>query len=813
MKVSYKWLKEYVDIDISPEELADRLTHAGVAVESVEHLNKGISHVVVGKVLNAEKHPNAEKLSLCQVTTDGTNNFQVVCGAPNVRTGQKIPFALVGAELPGGVKIKKAKLRGTESQGMICSAQELGIDEDSLTPDQKEGILVLDQDAPLGTSILEYLHLDDSILEFDLTPNRSDCLSVINIAREIAAILGKEVKFPEISFTETESDKKIEDLAEVDIKNPDLCRRYVAKMVEGVEVKPSPQWLQHKLRCAGMRPINNVVDITNFILMEMGQPLHAFDYNYLDQGKIIVRTAHPGEKIITLDENTRELTPEMLLITDSQKAVGVAGVMGGLNSEITNETTTVLIEAAYFNPTSIRRTSTALGLRSEASIRFEKGINIETVVLAANRAAQLLQELAGGKVIKGVIDNYPNPIERTKVKLMLSSVNEVLGTNIDNKEIKEILKSLNMVIIQETPLEIIVEVPPYRPDITIAEDLIEEVARMYGYDKIPTTLPFGASSKGQKTPEQKLRDKILEIMVAKGLNEVINFSFINNNHFEKLLLPKDDLRRLAIPILNPLSEEQGYMRTTLVPGLLETLRRNINRRNENLGIFELGKVYLPQGFPDKSSLPQEKWTLGIAIRGILESNWQDKGKTVDFYYLKGILENLLQELRITNISFKPCQDSPIYHPGRSAYVYIGDEVLGIIGELHPQVADNYDLLPRNYLAELDLELLINNGQGTITFQQLPKYPAVHRDLALVVKEEISASQLFAEIKKAGGRLLQDIFIFDVYQGNQIAAGHKSIAFSLTFQAEDRTLTDKEINEIHQNIQKALAQQFAATLRA
>lgn len=811
MKVSYKWLQEYVDIDISPEELADRLTHAGVAVENVEYLNKGIKNVVVGKVLKAEKHPNAEKLSLCQVTTDDENNFQVVCGAPNVRTDQKIPFALVGAELPGGIKIKKAKLRGIESQGMICSAQELGLDEDNLTPEQREGILVLDNNAPLGASILEYLNLDDCVLEFDLTPNRSDCLSVINIAREIGALLGKEVKLPEVNFTEI--DKRIEDLAEVEIKDPELCRRYVAKIVEGIEIKPSPEWLQHKLRCAGMRPINNVVDITNFVLMEMGQPLHAFDYNYLDRGKIIVRTAEEGEQITTLDENQRQLTGEMLLITDTQKAVAIAGVMGGLNSEITDQTKTVLIESAYFNPTSIRRTSTSLGLRSEASIRFEKGINIETVVLAANRAAQLLQDLAGGKVVKGIIDNYPNPIERTKVKLVLSSVNEVLGSAIGNEKIKEIFESLNMPIIEETNKEITIEVPPYRPDITIAEDLIEEVARMYGYDNIPTTLPFGASSKGQKTAQQKLRDKILEIMVARGLNEVINYSFINKKSFDKLLLSNEDIRREAIPILNPLSEEQGHMRTTLLPGLLETLRRNINRRNENLGIFELGKVYLPQGFPHKGILPIEKWTLGIALRGTLVSNWQDKGKSIDFYYLKGIIEDLLNELRITDISFRPCQDNPIYHPGRSAYVFIGQELLGIIGELHPQVADNYDLLSRNYLAELDVELLIKMGHGSIAFKQLPKYPAVHRDLALVVKEGVSAAQLLTEIKNVGGKLLQDIAIFDVYQGNQIAHGYKSIAFSLTFQAEDRTLTDKEINEIHEKVEKALAQQFAASLRA
>jgi phenylalanyl-tRNA synthetase beta chain len=810
MKVSYKWLKEYVDIDITPEELAEKLTSAGVVVDTIHYLNKGVKNVVVGQVLDAQKHPDAEKLSLCQVT-DGTNNYQVVCGAPNVRTGQKIPFALVGAHLPGGIKIKKAKLRGTESQGMICSAKELGMDEENLTPEEKEGILVLESNAPLGADAVEYLNLDDCILEFDLTPNRSDCLSVINIAREIAAILGKEVKLPEVNFTEIA--KKTEDLVEIEIKNPDLCRRYVAKMVEDVEIKPSPQWLQHKLRCAGMRPINNVVDITNFVMMEYGQPLHAFDYNYLAQGKIIVRTAQPGEKIITLDENERNLTEEMLLITDPEKAVGIAGVMGGLNSEITNNTKTVLIEAAYFQPTSIRRTSTGLGLRSEASIRFEKGINIETVAEAANRAAQLLEQLAGGKVLNGMVDNFPNPLARTRVNLTLSKVNEVLGTKIENEKIKEILKNLNMIILEENDTSITVEIPPYRPDITIAEDLIEEVARMYGYDNIPTTLPFGAGSKGQKTSEQKLRDKVLNLLAARGLNEVINFSFINKNHFDKLIMAEDDFRRETVTVLNPLSEEQGYMRTTILPGLLETLRRNVNRRNENLGIFELGKIYLPQGFLEKATLPEEKWTLGIALRGTLASHWQDKGQQVDFYYLKGIVEELLHELKIGEISFKPCQDNPTYHPGRAAYVYIGQEYLGIIGELNPQVADNYDLPARNYIAELDLEILIKTGEGQVNFKQLPKYPAVNRDLALVVKEEIAAVELIEEIKKIGGNLLTEVFLFDVYKGNQIAPGHKSLAFALTFQAEDRTLTDKEINDIHEQIEKTLADKFNANLRA
>ncbi len=809
MQVSFKWLQEYVDIDITPEELAEKLTNAGVTVDEIEYLNKGIEGVVVAKVLTVQKHPNADKLSLCQVTTDNENVYQVVCGAPNVRDGQIVPFALVGANLPGNVKIKKAKLRGVESQGMICSAQELGIDDESLPSEQREGILVLDPSAPLGEDIVKYLNLDDCILKLDLTPNRGDCLSVINIAREIGAILGKKVKLPEISFAEI--DKNVHDFVQIKIDAPDLCYRYAARIVEGVTIKPSPLWLQHRLRCSGIRPINNVVDITNYILLEYGQPLHAFDYNFLEQGQIIVRQAKPGEKIVTLDGQERELTEEMLLITDPTKAVAVAGVMGGENSEVKETTTTVLIESAYFNPKSIRRTSTGLGLRSESSLRFEKGINIETVVEACNRAAQLMADLAGGRILKGVADNYPTPIKRTVIHLQLDKINKVLGTALTDKEIKGILTRLDFLILQEDGEKITVEVPPYRPDITIPEDLIEEVARLYGYENIPVTLPEGVTSQGQKTAEQKLRDKILEVLSFRGLYEVINFSFINKNHFDKLLLPEDDSRRNAIPLLNPLSEEQGYMRTSILPGLLVNLQKNINKRNENIGIFELGKIYLPQS--QGQDITREKMTLGIAVSGVLVSDWQEKGRKVDFYYLKGILEDLFDKLNIINVDFVPCKDNPSYHPGRTAKVYVNNEQIGILGQVHPLVLENYDLPKEVYIAEIDVDVLFKIGQGKVEFKQLPKFPSVSRDLAIVVKDQVLAKDLIEKIKELGGELLVELQIFDVYKGGQIPSDSKSIAFSLTFQAMDRTLTDKEINEIFDRIQNSLGVHFGATLRA
>lgn len=811
MQVSFKWLKEYVDIDITPQELADKLTAAGVVVEHVECLNKGIENVVVGKVLEAQPHPNSDHLNLCKVTTDGEDELQVVCGASNVRKGQLIPFAQVGANLPGGVKIKRAKLRGTESQGMICSAKELGINEEGLTQEQREGILVLDPEAPLGNNVVDYLNLDDYILELDLTPNRSDCLSVINIAREIGAILGREVKLPAIDFIETE--KPVEDLAKVEIAAPENCHRYVARMVEGVKIKPSPQWLQHKLRTAGVRSINNVVDITNFVMLEYGQPLHAFDYTLLKDGKVIVRLAEENEKITTLDGNERELTTEMLLITDPEKAVGIAGVMGGENTEITDETTTILIESAYFAPTNIRRTSTKLGLRSDASIRFEKGINMETVVAAANRAAQLMEQLAEGKVLKGMIDNYPTPKERTEVTLEMNKVNAVLGTELSFTEIKDILTRLNFAITKEINDTITVTVPPYRPDVTISEDLIEEVARLYGYDNIPTTLPYGATNQGKRTTEQIFRDNVINILANKGLNEMINFSFINRNNLDKLLLASDDVKRDVVNVLNPLSEEQGIMRTSLVPGLLDSMRRNINRRNEDIAGFELGKVYLANGFPENKELPEETWMLGVAVRGNLASGWQHKGESVDFYFLKGMAQDLFQQLNLDEPVVELCTDNPTYHPGRTANIFLKGAKVGVMGEIHPQVAENYDLLPRNYVLELNIDQLFTMVKGTHRYQQLPKYPAVTRDLAVVVKDEVTANQLMDEIKVQGGELLKDIAIFDLYKGNQIQEGCKSIAFSLAFQAQDRTLTDVEINEIHEKIQNSLAEKFAASLRA
>ncbi|MBQ2035862.1 MAG: phenylalanine--tRNA ligase subunit beta [Peptococcaceae bacterium] len=809
MQVSYNWLKDYVDIDLTADQLAEVMTRAGVAVEHVIPTNKGVSGVIAALVLDKTPVPDTH-LNLCHVTTDGENNIQVVCGAPNVAEGQKIPFATVGAELPGGIKIKKAKLRGVESNGMICSAKELGIDPEQIPPEQKDGILVLPEDTVLGTPITEILGLDDYILELDLTPNRSDCLSVLNIAKEIGALLGKEVRLPQPEFTADTDD--INSLMAVSIEAPELCHRYAGKMIRGIKVQPSPFWLQHRLQCAGMRPINNIVDVTNYVMMEYGQPLHAFDYHELADHKINVRTAAADEKIVTLDSQERVLKDDMLLICDGARAVAVAGVMGGENTEVTDNTVDVFIESAYFQPTCVRRTSTRLGLRSEASIRFEKGINMETVLTAAERAAQLMQLTGGGVVVGGAIDNHPTKHEAVTIELQLAKVNALLGTEISDEKIKEILTSLNFNIVTDNGASIVVEVPGYRPDCSIPEDLIEEVARVYGYDAIPQTLPYGTSGRGTLTPAQKLRDAVINKLAGLGLCEVMNYSFINKNNDEKLGYPADDIRRNSVPILNPLSEEQGHMRTSIVPGLMKTVLFNHNHRNDDIAIFELGKIYLLEGELKPDTLANEKWTLGIAMKGKSLTTWKQSGINYDFYYLKGVIEELMEELKIADVDYVPCKDNSIYHPGRAAYLYVNGQNAGVFGELHPTIADNYGVDDRVYLAEIDVDVLVAVGSTNIQVKALPKFPASTRDMAVVVAETVAASDLEKAIRSAGSELLDDVKIFDVYQGGQIAEGYKSIAFALTFQA-DRTLTVEEVAADYDKIFAVLEADFNATMRA
>lgn len=805
MRVSYKWLKEYVDIPVSPGELAEKMTMTGVAVENVEYLGEGLENIVTARVASITPHPDADKLVVCQINT-GTETLQVVTGAPNVAENKVVLLALVGGALPG-IKIKKAKLRGVESNGMLCSAQELGLDPENFPEDQREGILLFDGDVALGVDVKEFLGLDDAILELDLTPNRADCLSMLGVAREVAAVLGTSFKMPQLN--EDVQDATLEKDLGITIDNPELCGRYVGRLIHNIKIEPSPLWMQQRLQAAGVRPINNIVDVTNYVMLEFGQPLHAFDYNKVAEHRIIVRKGQEGEKMFTLDNVEREITGDMLVITDPAGPTAIAGVMGGLHSEITAETNTVLLESAYFNQASILRTSRKLGLRSEASMRYEKGVDINGCLPAANRACQLMKEIGAGEPAAGWVDNYPTPQENPVIKLRQDRIGLILGVEVPREQTREIIASLGFGIKDEGK-DFLVEVPTRRGDITSEIDLIEEVARLFGYNKIPTTLPEGATTEGIKTVYQALVDKTLDVLTGCGLSEIITLSFMNPKTFDLINLPQEDSRRNAVTVQNPLSEEQRVLRTNMLHGILDILSRNVSRKNTDMGFFEIGNIFTPLA---GEKLPRETLCLAAAVIGKTPVGWQGHQKEMDFYYLKGILENLFEEMNVARYDFMPEQEDAVFHPGRTAAVRINGEKIGVIGEIHPNVSENYRLNERTYVLQINLDALINGAGGLRTVKSLPKYPAVDRDIALVVENTVLAGDIIRTIETAGRPLLEKITLFDVYQGQQIKAGYKSMAFAFKFQAPDRTLTDEEVNAVYAKIQKSLQDQFQAELRA
>lgn len=804
MRVSFKWLKEYVEIPVSPEELAERMTMSGVAVENIEYPGKGLDKIVTGKIEQISPHPDADKLVICRINT-GSEVLQIVTGAPNVREGQVILLALVGATLPGG-KITKAKLRGIESYGMLCSAQELGLDPKNFPPDQQEGILEYASDTPLGMDARELLGLDDVILELELTPNRADCLSMVGVAREVSAVLGTLLRLPEIRVRESE--ESIDGQVSVSVTDPELCGRYVGRLIRNVRIGPSPVWMQQRLQAAGIRPISSIVDVTNYVMMELGQPLHAFDYDKLKDHRIIVRKAEPGEKMYSLDEVERELTPDMLVIADPHGSVAIAGVMGGLETEITGETTSVLIESARFNPASIHRTSKNLGLRSESSIRFEKGVDINGCLLAATRACQLMQEMGCGMAVKGAVDNFPSPQENTLIRLRPGRVALIMGMEVPRAQIKEIINRLGFGLTEEGS-EFIVEVPTGRGDISAEIDLIEEIARLFGYNNIPTTLPEGASTEGRKTRAQALTGRVIDIMTDCGLTEIITLSFMNPKIFDMLNIPPDGALRRAVTVQNPLSEEQRVLRTTMLPGILDIMSRNTARKNKDLAFFEVGRLFTPT---DGEKLPKETLTLVAGVMGKTTGGWETRAVDMDFFYLKGVVETLLDSLNIKKYNMVPETANPSFHPGRTAGIEIAGDRIGIIGEIHPGVAENFRLNERVAVMQVDLDKLIGAAGGFKKYSQLPKYPAVERDIAIVVTKDVLAADVNRVIRKQSGQLLESISLFDLYQGAQVNEGYKSMAFSLRFQAPDRTLTDEEVNAIHKKIQQALQESFQAELR-
>ena len=807
MRVSYNWLREFVDLEgISPYELADRLTMVGLAAEGIEEPGKGIEKVYTGKILQIEAHPNADKLVICRVVTVDGEEVQIVTGATNVAEGQVVPVAVVGAKLAGGLVIKKAKLRGIESRGMLCSGQELGLDPSTMPADQAHGIMILAEDTPLGVDVKPLIGLDDVVLELELTPNRGDCLSILGVAREVAAILGKPLKLPSTEPLDTvpAGDEPVR----VDIEEPELCRRYVARLLKNVQAGPSPTWMQHRLRAVGVRPISNVVDVTNYVLMELGQPLHAFDYHKLRDGRIIVRRAWDNEIIVSLDDVERELNAEMLVITDPSGPVAVAGVMGGLDSEVTEATSAVLLESAYFNPVSIRRTARDLALHSESSSRFEHGIDITGCRRAVDRAARLLTEMGAAEVVNLVVDNYAAPVVEKTILLRPDRVRHVLDVDLTPAEITGLLASLQFEV-REDANGLMVTVPGHRPDVTIEEDLIEEVARLHGYSRIPDTLPTGAMTSGSLPGTQLLARQVRSFLSRGGFYEVVTYSFHSHRVFDRSGVPDDHPLRQTVDLQNPLSEEQSVMRTRLYPGLLDVLQRNSNRRNRDAAIFEMGRVFFPAaGKP----LPEEVTVLAAAVTGRTPGGWNSRSVDMDFYFLKGALGVLLADVGVREVTFRPAADGPGFHPGRTAEVYSGEQKLGLIGELHPDVQEAYDLKQRVTVFELNFDRLAEAAGIPMVYRPLPKFPGVERDLALLARTDVPASNLLEVIYREGGAILRDVRVFDVYQGEQVAEGHRSIAFSLQFQADDRTLTDVDVSEKVTHITAVLEQELGATLR-
>jgi len=803
MKVSINWLKDYVDIQREVKDLAHLLTMAGLEVEGVHSTGEGLDKVVVAELVSLRKHPNADRLTLVEARTDrGTHS--VVCGATNIREGQKVPLALVGARLPNGVEIKRSKIRGETSEGMLCSEIELGLGQDAT------GILILPSDIPLGMDFGEALGIKDTILDISVTPNRSDCLCVMGVAREIAALTHQKMKHSRLLLSD--EGKEIHQRTSVTLLDPDLCPRYVARMIEGVKIGPSPYWMRNRLEKVGVRSINNVVDVTNYVMMECGQPLHAFDFALLEEGRIVVRRAKAGETFVTLDGVKRPLDSQMLMICDGVKPVAIAGVMGGLNSEIRQETQTVLLESAYFDPMGNRRTSLKLGLDTEASYRFGRGIDHGGTLFAASRAAQLIHELAGGRVVEGVVDAYPTPIPPGRIRLSVSKSNQILGTSVPAERIRTHLEALELTVDGQEDGILCVTPPSFRGDLVREIDLVEEVARMEGYDQVPVTLPEGspAPSSEEKNKEFLVEKKAREVLSRHGYDEVITYSFASPASLDALGLAPEDPRKRCLKILNPLSEDLSILRTSLIPGLLETARYNFSWKNLNFKIFELKRVFLAE---EGERLPKEKkYLTGLATGFDADPHWGKASRPVDFYDVKGMIEDLLDALHVKGVQFAQVRDIPYLHPGKTARVLVEEGGWGILGEIHPQVLDRYEFPGKAYLFEIDFDQVLAREGEERRMKPLPKFPAVYRDLSLIVDEALEAADISRAIGNLQQPFIDEVNLFDVYQGAPIPQGKKGVSYRIRYQSNDRTLTDEEVNQYHNHVISRLRDAFQAELR-
>lgn len=805
MKISLKWLKDYVDIKLGPRELAEKLTMAGLEVGGIDTLGGTWDNVVIGEVVALNPHPNADRLRLATVVL-GAEKATTVCGAPNISLGQRVAFARIGASLidPHTGKaavLKPAKIRGVASEGMVCSEKELGISEDH------QGILVLPAEAPVGMSASAYL--GDVVLDLDITPNRPDCLSVLGIAREIAALTGESLHLPEIDYQETE--ESIDSLASVDVVNPELCPRYCASLITGIKIGPSPAWLQQRLNSCGMRPINNVVDVANYVMLEYGQPLHAFDYDKLNGHQIIVRTAEAGEIITTLDGSKRTLNPEILVIADKERAVAVAGIMGGLDSEVTDGTDTILLESANFNQAAVRRGCSHLQFQSEASIRFDKGLSSELPLLPLKRATRLLLEIAGGKAAKGIIDVYPGKSEPKPVSLTAREVKRLSGLKLSIDEIAAVLKTLGFECRKSASgLQVLVSAPYWRNDIRCPADLVEEVARIVGYEKIPMTrlkssLPAQKPRLSVEARQSELKDTLRNIATGLGFQEILTYSLVSLEKLQKLW-PQRGPEISPLKVANPMTREQEYLRTSLRAGLLTALAHNQKFEQPGIRLFEIGKAFLPQG----KDLPEEREMLCAVLSGTrAELSWQTDDRSLDFFDAKGVVESLLNQLEL-RAGFEHSDDQGLY-PGRGAALMIEGDSVGVAGDVHPKVAQAFEVSGSVCLIEIELEKLLTKIAGTRRYESIPRFPSVSRDIALVVDERVTYRSLEEVIR--GFPLVRKVTLFDLYRGEQIAEGKKSFAIRIVYQSASRTLTDEEVDQTQKQMLAKLSDELGATLRA
>ncbi|RKJ07233.1 phenylalanine--tRNA ligase subunit beta [bacterium D16-54] len=806
MNTALSWIKAYVpDLDVTAQEYIDAMTLSGSKVEGGQYLDKNLEKIVTGQITKIERHPDADKLIICQVDI-GKETIQIVTGAPNVKEGDKVPVVLDGGKVAGGhdggplpeegIKIKKGKLRGIESNGMMCSIEELGSSRD-MYPDAPElGIYILPKDTPVGADAVEVLGLHDVVFEYEITSNRVDCYSVVGLAREAAATFRKEFHPPIVK--ETGNDENIRDYLTVEVEDTTLCPRYCARMVKNIKLAPSPEWMQRRLAASGIRPINNIVDITNYVMEEYGQPMHAYDYDLIGGHKIIVKCAEDGDEFQTLDGQIRKLDHTVLMINDGEKEVGIAGIMGGENSKITDEVKTMVFEAACFDGTNIRLSSKKVGLRTDASGKFEKGLDPNNAEAAVNRACQLIEELGAGEVVGGILDIYPQKREPVRVKFDPERINRILGTEIGKEQMKEYFRMLELGFDEETQ-EVIA--PTFRQDIHCLADLAEEVARFFGYDNIPTTLPSGEATTGKLSYKLRIEEIAREVAEFSGFSQSMTYSFESPKVFDKLMIPEGDELRRTVTILNPLGEDFSIMRTSPLNGLFTSLSTNYNRRNKDVKLYELANIYLPKNLP-LTELPDERmqFTLGMYGEG-------------DFFTMKGVVEELFDKLGMRKkVHYDPKCSRPYFHPGRKADIVYDGVTVGYLGELHPDVADRYKIGERTYVAVLDMPAVIPFADFDRKYQGLAKYPAVTRDLSMVVPKAVLVGQIEDVLAQRGGKLLESYNLFDIYEGAQIGTGYKSVAYSITFRAKDHTLTDDEVNGVMKKILNGL-QSLGIELRA